>query len=205
MNKIMNKAKINITNQKKKYVFLSVIMLIGIISGLLFIFFISNEDKSLVEEQLNIFFNNINNNSLNYLSSFINSFFTNIFYLVIIWLLGISIIGIPIIIFILFLKSFIFGFSISSVISNYGVRGIFLSLGYQLPHNLILLVIFLLISFYAISFSVKLFRVLFLKENINLTYNFKRYNQIAGICIIVIFICSLIEVFLSPILMNLFL
>lgn len=205
MNKIMNKAKQNISNQKKKYLFLATIMLIGIISGIIFIIFISKEDKSLVKTELNNFFTFIQNNKINYLETFLNGMLSNLAYLIIIWILGISIIGIPIIIFLLFIKGFIFGFSFSSIIVNYNLKGFFLSLAYQLPHHLILLILFLLISFYAISFSVRLFRILFFKENINLAPYFKRYNQIAAICIIGIVLCSLLETFLSPVLINLFL
>ena len=49
MNKIMKKVKQSITNQKKKYLFLTTILIVGIISGIIFIFFISKEDKSLVK------------------------------------------------------------------------------------------------------------------------------------------------------------
>jgi len=44
-----------------------------------------------------------------------------------------------------------------------------------------------------------------LKENINLTQYFKRYNQIGIICVIGILLCSIFETFVMPILMNLFL
>lgn len=205
MNKIMNKAKQNITNQKKKYLFLSTIILIGIISGLIFIFFISKEDKSLVKTELDAFFHYIKQNQIEYVPNLINSILSNLSYLVIIWILGISIVGIPIIIFILFLKGFIFGFSFSSIIANYGFNGILLAIVNQLPHNLFLLIIFLLISFYAINFSTRLFRILFLKENINLAPYFKRYNQVAIICVIGVIICSLLETFLAPFLMEMLL
>ena len=175
MNKAITKSMKNIATQKKKYLFLIVITLIGILSGIIFIFFISNADKLLIKDELNTFLLNIKNNNLDYYSSFFQSFSSNFIYLIIIWLLGISIIGIPIIIFLLFFKGFIFGFGISSVISNFGLKGIGLSLGYQSPHLLIMLLIFLLISFYAINFSVKLFRILFLKDNINLSPYFKKY------------------------------
>jgi len=205
MNNVMNKAKKNIINQRKKYLFLSTIILIGIISGILFIFFISKEDKSLVKIELEAFFNYIKENKINYFSSFINSVTSNFLYLIIIWVLGISIIGMPIIIFLLFFKGFIFGFSFSSVIANYGFKGILLAGSYQLPHQLLLIVFLLLIGFYAINFSIRLFRVLLLKENINLVLYFKKYNKITIICIIGIIICSIIETFLSPVLINLFL
>lgn len=205
MNKIINKAKSNVINQKKKYLFLSVIMLIGIISGILFIFFVSKEDKLQVKEQLDLFLTNIKNRNLNNVSSLINSLLSNSLYIVSFWILGISIIGIPIIVFLLFLKSFIFGFSIASIIYNYGFKGIMLAIVYQVPHNLIYLVLLLLLSFYAINFSIKLFRVLFLKENITLSIYFKRYNKILFVCIVCSIICSVFEIFVTPVLINLFL
>ncbi len=205
MNKAITKSMKNITTQKKKYLFLIVITLIGILSGIIFIFFISNADKLLIKDELNTFLLNIKNNNLDYYSSFFQSFSSNFIYLIIIWLLGISIIGIPIIIFLLFFKGFIFGFGISSMISNFGLKGIGLSLGYQSPHLLIMLLIFLLISFYAINFSVKLFRILFLRDNINLSPYFKKYIQILIISLVFSLICSITETFLSPILINLFL
>ncbi len=205
MNKAITKSMKNITTQKKKYLFLIVITLIGILSGIIFIFFISNADKLLIKDELNTFLLNIKNNNLDYYSSFFQSFSSNFIYLIIIWLLGISIIGIPIIIFLLFFKGFIFGFGISSMISNFGLKGIGLSLGYQSPHLLIMLLIFLLISFYAINFSVKLFRILFLKDNINLSPYYKKYIQILIISLVFSLICSIMETFLSPILINLFL
>ena len=205
MNKIIVKAKKSITNQKKKYLFLTTIISIGILSGILFIFFISKEDKSLVKTELTTFFTYIQTNDIHYLTAFTNSLFSNLIYLIIIWILGISIAGIPIIIFLLFFKGFILGFSFSAVIANYGVKGILLSMAYQLQHALLLLIVFLLIGFYAINFSIRLFRNLFLKEQINLGPYFKRYNQIAIISIIGILICSLLETFLSPVFMNFFL
>lgn len=205
MNKAMIRAKNNIVNQRKKYLFLLVITLIGIISGLLFIYFISKTDKLLVFDELDSFFKNIKNYSLNYTSSLINSITSNCLFILIIWILGISIIGIPIIIFLLFLKGFIFGFSISSIISKFGLNGLLLSVGYHFPHNLIFIILYILISFYAINFSIRLFRVLFLKENINLTPYFRRYNKIFIISVIVSILCSFLEVFLAPILINFFL
>jgi len=205
MNKVIAKAKKNITSQKQKYLFLAVILLIGIVSGILFIFFISKTDKSLVNDELNLFFKILKENQLDYVSSLINSISSNILYFVIVWILGISIIGIPVIIFLLFLKGFIFGFSISSIIVNYGVKGLFLTISYQVPHNVIMLVLYVLISFYAINFSIRLFKMLFLKENINLNPYFKRYNQVIGISILIAILCSLFEVFVSPILIKLFL
>lgn len=205
MNKVIMKAKNNVVNQKKKYLFLSTIMSIGIISGIIFIFFISEEDKSLVKQELDIFFATIKDGKFIYTNSIINSVGNNLLYLVIIWVLGISIVGIPIIVFLLFLKGFIFGFSISSVVVNYGLKGLIMGIITQFSHNVILLITFILIGFYAINFSIHLFQVLFFKKDLNLSLYFKRYNQIALISFGSIVLCSIIETFMMPFLIKFFL
>lgn len=205
MNKIIKRAKNNVVNQKRKYLFLTIIMTIGIISGIIFIFFISKEDKSLVKQELELLFSNIKDNKLNYGNSLINSVSSSLVYLSIIWILGVSVIGIPVVIFMLFLKGFVFGFSISSIIANYGFNGVILGFITQIPSNLILLIIYLLMGFYAINFSIRLFQVLFFKKEVNLSFYFKRYNQIALISLGCIVIASLVETFLIPFLVKFFL
>ena len=203
MNKIINRTKTHIENEKKKYLFLITVTLIGIISGILFIIFISNKDKLLVKDNIESIINTINNHKLDTFKVFINSLWSNILSLLFIYLLAISIIGMPLIILFLFIKGFTFGFSISSLINTYHFKGILLSLSYLFPHHFILLIIYILLGFYSINFSIRLFRYLFLKENINLLYYFKNLNKILLISFIIVIICSLIETFLSPILIDL--
>ena len=204
MNKIIDRTKKHIENQKKKYIFLISIILIGIISGLLFIFFLTKEDKLLVNKELESVINNINNHKINKYKTLINSLSNNLLSILGIYILGISIIGIPIIIIFLYIKGFIFGFSISSILNIYHFKGISIMIGYLFPEHFLLLIVFLLIGFYAINFSVRLFRYLFLKENIILSRHFKRLNKILLISIIMVIMCSLLETFLTPFLIDLF-
>lgn len=202
MKKIFNKDKL--LEQKKKYLFLLIIMGIGFISGIIFLLFISKNDKEVLFNELNNFFNNIKNNNLNYINTLVNSTTNNIFSIALIWLLGISIIGIPFIIIFLFYKSFTLGFSISAIIAKYGIKGIFLSFTYTFPHQLIYLLIWLLICFYALSFALKIINILFFKKNINLRENFKKYVKIFVICILASIICSLFETYITPNIIKLF-
>lgn len=205
MKNIMKQTKQKLLKQKGKYLFLVVISLIGIISGMLFVFFLSKEDKSLAIDKLNSFLNSVTSNNLNYTSSLINSILSNLLYLIIIWILGISIVGIPVIIFLLFFKNFIVGFNFLLIIRNLGFKGVLVAIFGELIYGIITITSLILLSFYAINFSIRLYRVLFLKENINLGIYFKRFNQIMIICLIVSLISSIIEVFLCPFLINLFL
>lgn len=196
--------KDNILKQKKIYIILISLIILGIILGISYIFFINDNDLKLVKTEIKSFFNLIKTNKIDYESGIINSLSTNILYCTGIWLLGISIIGIPIVIILLIFKSFIMGFSISSIINIYGFKGILGALTYIFPHQLLFLLIMLLISFYSINFSIKLFKYLFLHKNIDLKNIMKRYIKIYIISIIGAILISLIEIYLSPYIIKLF-
>ncbi len=204
MNITINKAKASILRQKKIYLALIILVIIGIICGAVFTTIITDIDKNLVKEQLSQFFNQIKISNINYNKAIVNSIASNLIYSFGIWLLGISIIGLPLIIFFLFMKGFIVGFAGSSIISFYGLKGIIGAFTYIFPHHLISLAISILLSFYAISFSNKLFSYLFLKKEINFKHVMHRYIKILIISIIGLLLCSLFEVYLSPFLIKFF-
>lgn len=205
MNETIKKANNHIKTQKKAYLVLGLIIIFGIIIGSVYVFLLNDNDNSILVEEIRRFFEMMKDiNHLSYGSSFINSIISNLLYVISIWLLGISIIGLPIILFLLMMKGFIFGFSCTSIISIYGFKGVFGALAYIFPHQLILLPIGLLLSFYAVSFSVKLFSYLFFKKNINFKETMHRYIRILFISLSGVVLASLCEIFLNPFLIQLF-
>lgn len=205
MNNKLYAAKNSIIKQKKLYRIIITLMIFGIISGILFIFFISKESKTKALVSTKNFFDLMNTSTgVNYGKSLLNTLVNNIGYVLLIWLLGISIIGLPITIVLAFMKSFIVGFSISSIISCYKAKGILGAFLYVFPHQIIILFIYLLLSFYSISFSIKLFKSLFLKQTINFRVVMQKYIKILLISLIGIIIVSLYEVFISTYFIKLF-
>lgn len=205
MNNKLYAAKNSIIKQKKLYRIIITLMIFGIISGILFIFFISKESKTKALVSIKNFFDLMNTSTgINYGKSLLNTLVNNIGYVLLIWLLGISIIGLPITIILAFMKSFIVGFLISSIISCYKAKGILGAFLYVFPHQIIILFIYLLLSFYSISFSIKLFKSLFLKQTINFRVVMQKYIKILLISLIGIIIVSLYEVFISTYFIKLF-
>ena len=205
MNNKLYAAKNSIIKQKKLYRIIITLMIFGIISGILFIFFISKESKTKALVSIKNFFDLMNTSTgIIYGKSLLNTLVNNIGYVLLIWLLGISIIGLPITIVLAFMKSFIVGFSISSIISCYKAKGILGAFLYVFPHQIIILFIYLLLSFYSISFSIKLFKSLFLKQTINFRVVMQKYIKILLISLIGIIIVSLYEVFISTYFIKLF-
>lgn len=203
----LKKVKTKVTNklaeQKKIYIFLIIVMLIGLILGVVYAIILNKSDHALVTTSLDSFFTSIKNNDIDYKSALINSLIGNISFVTFIFLLGISIIGMPLIIFSLASSAFIFGFSLSSIIYTYHFNGILKAITYLFPHQLITLLMSLFLGFYALYFGIKLFKYLFRGIDINLRSSMKRYLQVYIIVLLINITCSFIEVFLSPTLMKL--
>lgn len=191
--------------EKKKYIFLISVVVIGIIIGIIFSNIISDNDQLIVEEKLTTYFTNIKNKqSINYLSNFLNSFLNNMTFLIIIWALGLSIIGLLLNNFVLFFKSFILGFGIGSIINIYLYKGIIGSILYIFPHCFINMFVFIILVYFANNFSLKLFKMLFLKKDFKFNDIMRKYLKILLYAFIMLLISSLLETFLSPIIVKCF-
>ncbi|HIT37676.1 MAG TPA: stage II sporulation protein M [Candidatus Onthousia faecipullorum] len=203
LKKVKTKVTDKLREQKKIYIFLIIVMIIGMLLGIIYAIILNKSDHALVTTSLDSFFTSIKNNDIDYKSALINSLIGNISFVTFIFLLGISIIGIPIIIFSLATSSFIFGFSLSSIIYTYHLNGILKAITYLFPHQLITLLMSLFLGFYALYFGIKLFKYLFRGVDINLRSSMKRYIQVYVTVLLIFIGCSFIEVFISPALIKL--
>lgn len=198
------KNRFSLNKQKKIYLYFISMILLSVILGFLFYFIISDSNKLLVMDLQKDFFNNINDNKINYLSSFINSIISNYLYLFLIFLFGFSVVGFIFIIILILIKGFIVGFSISSIIGTFGLKGILLSFIYMFPHQIIFLIILLLIGFYGCCFCYRLFMYLFKRRMVNFNVIKNKYIKIFFISLIGGLFCSLYEVFVLPHLISFF-
>ena len=197
----MDKLKIKIN--KKIFVFLFVLMLMGIIAGSIFTTILNSSDKELVINHLNEFIDNINNNRLDYLFALKNNLITNISYVILIWLLGISVIGLPIIIIMFFTKCFILGFSVGAVLTTFKLKGILVSLVYVFPGQVISLLFFFLFMMYSMSFTFKMIYAILKKKSIDFKLIMNKYFKILLIVLGVVILMSLYDTYLMPRLIKL--
>ena len=180
-------------NQKRLYLILIGLASISIIFGIIYLFLISNDNKLFIKDNIISYFNNLEPS----LNLFFKNLFNNFIYIVAIWLLGISIIGIPIVSFMYIFKSFIFGFSLSSIVYSYGFKGILISIIDLFPNKFIYLASILLITFYSLSFSIKLINHLFLKKSINFKEAMNKYLKILIISLLISLFITIYEVFIE--------
>ena len=203
MNKKLNSGLALILPNKKVNLFVIFIVVLGIISGSLFLMVLNENDKSEVINEISTFMTNINSNNINNLNSFKNSLIEGMILIILSWILGMSIIGVIFNIFFIYMKSFTIGFSISSFILVYKYKGILSSLIYVIPSQLINILIILILGVYTLLFSKYLFKMIFLKDKtVNLGKFFKKYVLVFGICIILCVISSLCEAYLLPSLLK---
>ena len=203
MKKYMDKLKSNIRINKNLFVFLVVIIAVGIAAGSIFVTVLNNEDKIMVSDYLNNFLNNLNSNNLNYSGTLINTLIFTLGGALLIWLLGISVIGFILILLFLFIKAFALGFSIGSIIINFNFKGILIALAYIVPHHIINMMIFLLISSYALILSYRLINSFTKKKSFEFKGIFNKYLFVLGFSLIILLISVLYEVYGAPKLINL--
>lgn len=203
MNKKLNSGLALILPNKKVNLFVIFIVILGIISGSLFLMVLNENDKSEVINEISTFMANINTNNINNFNSFKNSLIEGMILIILSWILGMSIIGVIFNIFFIYMKSFTIGFSISSFILVYKYKGILSSLIYVIPSQLINILIILILGVYTLLFSKYLFKMIFIKDKtVNLGKFFKKYVLVFGICIILCLVSSLCEAYLLPSLLK---
>lgn len=200
MKKIMDKLKNRISYNKKIMLFLTILTIIGIITGAFLIVILNVSDKNLIKEYIQTFIDNIN--SFNYIESLKNSLIISLILTIGIWILGISVIGLLFVILIIFWKSFVLGFTISSFIITYNLKGLMLSFVYIFPSFIINLLVLMYLGSYSIKFSLIIIKSIVSKKKLELSKLMHKYLLVLILTLIINLLTSLFEVFITPILLK---
>ncbi len=194
----------NLVRFDKRYVlFCLILVIIGIVCGSLFIVILNSSDKSLVIEYIETFIDTIKNNNFNYIDTLKNTLIINYLVIVIISILGFTYFLVPLNILILFYKSFVIGFSLSSFILVYKIKGLLLSIVYIFPHLIINILLFSLLIAFTLKLSIKMINSIIKKKDINMRVYFNKYLYTGLFIFIVLTITSLYESFVTPYLLKL--
>ena len=179
-------------------IFIYSLVIFGIISGSIFLIMSNETDKTSVIEQITNFFNNVNINNIDNVQALKNSLIINYIFIITIFILGFSIIGIIINVFLVYLKGFLVGFSISSILLTYNYKGVIAAIIYTIPSQLLNIIIISILSIYSIMFSKHLITVIVSKKPVSTRNILKKYSIIFIFGVIVTLISSLLEVYLFP-------
>ncbi len=189
---------------KNKKILLSfiILFLIGLAFGLIFNFYISGIDRTLIKKEMTEYFLIIKNN-LSYSKGLIKSFKTNMLYITLIWAIGIIPFLFLVNYFIVFYKGFLIGFSVSSIIMIYKLKGLLVSLIFLFPHEFINIFIFITLSVSSIKFSKKIYNKIKSNNVVNLKKEYIDYVKIYILFIVISIVSSLLEIFFNSLLIRL--
>lgn len=177
--------------KKNKLLFLMLILtIISFLAGIVFNILIDENTKKIIKNNINLLIDNK-------LIIPSNIFINNIIVTIIIYLLGISVIGLIIILPIYLFKAFILSFETVSLLSTLKLKNILVILLYLLP-NTINTIIYFIICYYAITYSLYLIRNIFFNKKYNMYLITKKYLLIFILSLIFIILSSSLEVFILP-------
>ena len=206
MKKIINYLKEELKKENNLIILILAIFIIGLVVGSLFVNFITKDDKTLLINQVETYFSSVK--SLDKKVFGINAFTPNLInnelQIFLIFALGLSILGIPVVILIMFFKGFMLGVTLATFILKYQLLGVLPSLLYIFPCFIIYIIIYTLISFFAVSTSLKFLKAIIKKDNLSFKKFLGKYLLCFLICLVLIIINTLLDAFLTAILLKLF-
>ena len=190
----------NLINKKIIKV-LSILLVLGIISGIVFLFITSSLDKMIIKNEITAYIENINSKIT--LSTIWNSFKYNIIYFIIITISGVLYLFSPLIIFINYYKGMQIGFLLASLVYTYKSKGIVLSLASIIPHTICFVIGMIIYSSIIMNISYKLMKATYKEESINLKIFLKKIMLLLLISIIFSLITTALELLVNTYIMKL--
>ena len=194
--RILKIIKEHVINNKKEYVIIFLIFVIGIFSGVFFVNHLQETPKTEITNYLNQFIEKFKGlESVNNIELLKNSLIQNIGLAIIIWFFGTTVIGIPIVFAIILYRGFCLGYTISLCITIMGLgKGISFVLVTLLIQNILLIPAILAL---AVS-GIKLYKSIVkdkTKENVKI--EILRHTVFSVIMLIILAMASIIEIFMS--------
>lgn len=137
--KIGNTIYQHITNNSKEYILLTLIFLIGIFLGVMFINNSQETQRGEITSYLNNFIDKLKNTEkLENVEILKTTIIENIILAITLWFFGTTVIGIPVVFGIILYRGFCLGYSIASIILTIGIgKGIIFVLISLLLQNII--------------------------------------------------------------------
>lgn len=184
--------------------FVLMVFIAGVVFGALAIRTLNAEAKQELVGHLSTFFNGLAGKlSQPYQADPQGTIWLNIKMVAIFWLLGLSTVGMPFIPVIIFLRGFVLGFTVGFLVNELGFRGLIFGIVSVLPQNLIIVPAIVVGGMIAISFSIAVVKSLVTKRPMDFGPQLINYSVMMVAVAGVLIFGSLIETFITPLLMKL--
>ena len=194
--KILEIIKEHVFNNKKEYLIVSLLFIIGIFLGVLFVNHVQEAQKLEITTYLSTFIDKMKNaENLNHMELLKNSMGQNIMLAIVLWFFGTTVIGLPVVFGLVLYRGFCLGYTIAVCITIMGLpQGILLVLILLLLQNILFIPAILAL---AVS-GFKLYKSIIKDRNKeNVKIEVVRHTIFSLIMLLVLMLSSVIEIFLS--------
>ena len=188
--------KEHIRNNRKEYIIVTLLFIIGVFLGVLFVNHMGEEQKLQVREYLKAFVEKLKTiENLNQMELLKTSMGQNMILALVLWFFGTTVIGIPIVFGIILYRGFCFGYTISVCIATLGLpQGIIFALVLLLLQNMIFIPAILALS---VS-GFKLYQSIIKDRNKeNIKIEVVRHTIFSFIMLLLLMLSSVVETFFS--------
>lgn len=186
----------HVANNRKEYIIIVLLFIIGIFLGVFFVNNMQESSKEEIQSYINNFIEKMKNlQNIDNMSLLKNSITQNIVFAVLIWFFGTTVIGLPIVFGLILYRGFCLGYTVSSFIAILGIgKGIVLIFASLLFQSLLSIpaILGLAVSGFKLYKSIIRDKA---KENIKL--EIARHTIFSIIMIATLLVASIIEIFIS--------
>lgn len=194
--KLLEMIKEHVSNNKKEYILVSLLFIIGIFLGVFFVNQVQEAQKTEITAYFNSFVEKMKTTEdLNQMELLKSSIGQNIVLAVILWFFGTTVIGIPVVFGLVMYRGFCLGYTIAVCITIMGLQqGILFVLVLLLLQNILFIPAILAL---AVS-GFKLYKSIIKDRNKeNVKIEVVRHTIFSLIMLMVLVLSSVIEIFLS--------
>lgn len=186
----------HVANNRKEYIIIVLLFIIGIFLGVFFVNNMQESSKEEIQSYINNFIEKMKNlQNIDNMSLLKNSITQNIVFAVLIWFFGTTVIGLPIVFGLILYRGFCLGYTVSSFIAILGIgKGIVFIFASLLFQSLLSIpaILGLAVSGFKLYKSIIRDKA---KENIKL--EIARHTIFSIIMIATLLVASIIEIFIS--------
>lgn len=187
------------------YFFIILLFLIGVVFGALAVKTLGEEQKVELITYLKVFFQGLHDGhdaGLDVGALVKQAMLNNIKTVVMIWLLGLTVIGVPVILFIVFTRGFVLGFTVGFLVNEYVLRGVAFAIVSVIPHNVLLIPAIIAAAVSGVAFSLLVVRNRLRPYRVNLPYECMAYTSMAVLMLGVVIVGGLVEGYITPVFMK---
>lgn len=194
--KLLEVIKEHVSNNKKEYMIVALLFVIGIFLGVLFINHVQEGQKTEITEYFNTFIEKMKNmEEINSIDLLKNSMGQNIILAIVLWFFGTTVIGIPVVFGMVLYRGFCLGYTIAVCVTVMGLpQGLWFALILLLLQNILFIPAMLAL---AVS-GFKLYKSIIKdrkKENIKIEV--VRHTIFSFLMLLLLMLASVVEIFLS--------